>query len=61
MGNKESTLLPYTIRKDGKVCTQSDIVNCGYSTQTLREMQKAGYYLYKDGKRVKIAGGKADG
>lgn len=50
----------YTIRKDGRTYTQSYLTNCGYSIQTLKSMQKAGYYLFKDGKRVKI-GGKADG
>lgn len=50
----------YTIRKDGRTYAQSEAQNCGYSIQLLREMAKAGYYLYKDGKRVKI-GGKANG
>lgn len=50
----------YSIRKEGRIYAQSDTPNCGYSSQLLRQMAKAGYYLYKDGKRVKI-GGKADG
>ena len=49
--------LAYTIRKGGKIYEQSDIPNCGRSTQALRQMQKAGYYLYKSGKRVRIGGG----
>lgn len=50
----------YSIRKEGRIYAQSHEPNCGYSAQILRQMQKAGYHLYKDGKRVKI-GGKADG
>lgn len=50
----------YSVRKEGRIYAQSHEPNCGYSSQILRQMQKAGYYLYKDGKRVKI-GGKADG
>ena len=46
----------YTIRKNGRVYAQSDFPNCGYDTATLREMQKAGYVLYQNGKRVKIGG-----
>lgn len=53
--------LPYSIRKDGQVYEQSSIPNCDHSPQTLRNMAKAGYFLYKDGKRVKIAGGKDSG
>lgn len=50
----------YSIRKEGRIYAQSHEPGCGYSSQILRQMQKAGYVLYKDGKRVKI-GGKADG
>lgn len=53
--------MPYSIRKDGQVYEQSSIPNCDHSPQTLRNMAKAGYFLYKDGKRVKIAGGKDSG
>lgn len=60
MAEREIRPLPYTIRKDGRIYAQSETVNCGYDTQRLRQMQKAGYYLYKDGKRVK-SGGKANG
>ena len=49
--------LAYTIRKGGKIYEQSDIPNCGLDVQALRQMQKAGYLLYKGGKRVKIGGG----
>lgn len=49
--------LAYTIRKDGKIYEQSDIPNCGLDAKTLRQMQKAGYCLYKSGKRVRIGGG----
>lgn len=57
MAGSENGTLAYTIRKGGRVYEQSDILNCGRSTKTLRQMQKAGYFLYKDGKRVKIGGG----
>ena len=49
--------LAYTIRKGGKIYEQSDIPNCGLDVKALRQMQKAGYLLYKGGKRVKIGGG----
>lgn len=43
----------YTIRKGGKVVVSSDLVDCGYSADELKELQKAGFILYADGKRVK--------
>lgn len=46
----------YTIRKDGKIMAQSDIPDCGYSIRELKELDRAGYHLYQDGKRVKIGG-----
>ena len=57
MAKNETSALPYSIRKDGRAYVGSNLANCGYSTQQLRQMQKAGYYLYKDGKRAKIGGG----
>ena len=43
----------YEIRKDGVVCCHSYLENCGYSSQTIKEMQAAGFELYADGKKVK--------
>lgn len=54
---KRETAPVYTIRKDGQQYAQSEIPNCGYSDRILRQMQKARYILYKDGKRVKIGAG----
>lgn len=44
----------YTIRKDGVDCVESDLPDCGYSTQELKTLAAAGYELYKDGKKVRI-------
>lgn len=43
----------YSIRKSGEEVARSTIPNCGYSPETLRSMRQAGYYLYKNGKKVK--------
>ena len=43
----------YEIRKDGVVCCHSHLENCGHSSQTIKEMQAAGFELYADGKKVK--------
>lgn len=56
MEKTEATSLPYSIRKDGRTYVSSSLVNCGYNAQQLRQMQKAGFFLYKDGKRSKLAG-----
>lgn len=60
MKNEETPTRIYTIRKNGRIFAQSNERNCGYSSQIIRMMARAGYFLYKDGKRVKIGGG-ADG
>lgn len=57
MAKTEATALPYSIRKDGRAYVSSSLPGCGYNTQQLRQMQKAGFHLYKDGKRAKIGGG----
>lgn len=57
MKNEEKPASIYTIRKNGRIYAQSEIHNCGYSSQIIRMMARAGYFLYKDGKRVKIGGG----
>lgn len=48
-----SGAVQYEIRKDGVVCCASSLPYCGYSPQTLKEMQAAGFELYADGKKVK--------
>ncbi len=57
MAKTETGALPYSIRKDGRAYVSSSLPDCGYSPQQLRQMQKAGFYLYKDGKRAKMGGG----
>lgn len=44
----------YQIRQGGKVLCESSVKNLGYSPATLRNMAKAGLFLYKDGKKVKL-------
>jgi len=48
----------YEIRKGGVVCCQSYPENCGYSSQTIKEMLVAGFELYADGKKVNARGRK---
>lgn len=43
----------YSIRKSGVEVCVSTIPNCGYTPDVLRSMAKEGYYLYKNGKKVK--------
>lgn len=43
----------YEIRKDGVVCCASYLPLCGYSPQTIKEMQAAGFELYAGGKKVR--------
>lgn len=57
MAKAETATLPYSIRKDGRAYVSSSLPGCGYNAQQLRQMQKAGFHLYKDGKRAKIGGG----
>lgn len=54
MAKKETTGTDvYTIRKSGMEILESHVPNCGYTPDTLRSMAQAGYYLYKNGKKVK--------
>lgn len=53
MAKTEPGAVLYEIRKDGVTCCHSYLENCGYSTQTLREMLAAGFELYIDGKKAK--------
>lgn len=43
----------YEIRKNGVVCCASYLPLCGYTPQTIKEMQAAGFELYADGKKIK--------
>lgn len=43
----------YEIRKGKKVYVSSNVKNCGYSMSTLKNMEKHGYHLYKNGRRSK--------
>lgn len=40
----------YEIRKDGRTYVSSPLPACGYSKETLKNMKRAGYRLYEDGK-----------
>ena len=42
----------YSIRKDGRTMAQSPLPNLGYDARTLAGMDRAGYALLKDGRRV---------
>ena len=54
MAKKETTGTDvYSIRKAGEEVLSSSVPNCGYSPETLRAMRQAGYYLYKNGKKIK--------
>ena len=43
----------WEIRKSGKAVVSSPVKNCGYSDGTLRQLRRAGYRLYLNGKAVK--------
>ena len=43
----------YEIRKGGAVYASSEIKNLGYPEETLRQLQRAGYKLYCNGRLVK--------
>lgn len=45
----------YSIRRDGVICGQSSLPDCGYSSEMLKELRAAGFDLYEDGKKVKRA------
>ena len=54
MAKKETTGTDvYSIRKSGEEVVTSSVHNCGYTAETLRAMRQAGYYLYKNGIKVK--------
>lgn len=43
----------YEIRRGSQPLCESSIKNLGYPVETIRQMLKAGYTLFKNGKRVK--------
>ena len=45
----------YEIRRAGVTVCRSSVVNLGYSKETLKDMERAGLHLYRDGKREKAA------
>lgn len=57
MGQSKATAQPgagpvYTLKRDGVICCQSSLPDCGYSADMLRELRAAGYELFADGKKV---------
>lgn len=38
--------------KNGVICCQSSLVDCGYSAGMLKELRAAGFELYKDDKKL---------
>lgn len=57
MAQRKETAQPgggpvYTLRKDGVVCCQSSLPDCGYNAGMLKELRAAGFELYRDGKKV---------
>lgn len=47
---------PWCIHKEGVGGMGSQTPYCGYSLATLKSMASAGYYLYYQGKKVKLSG-----
>ena len=47
---------PWAVRKEGVGGMSSSEPYCGYSLATLKSMASAGYYLYHEGKKVKLSG-----
>ena len=45
----------YEIRRSGDTLCTSSVPGLGYSKETLRDMEKAGLHLYRNGKREKAA------
>lgn len=43
----------YEIRRNGEVICSSSIPDCGYTPETLKDMERNGMHLYCDGKKVK--------
>ena len=45
----------YEIRRAGVTLCRSTVPNLGYSKKTLRDMERSGLHLYRNGKREKAA------
>jgi hypothetical protein len=43
----------YTMRKDGVICGQSSLPDCGYSDAMLETLRAAGFELYKGEKKLR--------
>lgn len=44
----------YEIRRDRVTLCASTVPDLGYSPETLRDMDRSGLHLYRNGKRVKL-------
>lgn len=44
----------YEMRRGGETLCSGTVPNLGYPPEWIRDMAKAGIYLYKNGKRVKL-------
>ena len=44
----------YEIRRSGVTICSSSVAGLGYSAQTLKDMEKAGMHLYRNGKKEKL-------
>jgi hypothetical protein len=47
----------YEIRRGKITLCVSSVPNCGYTKETIRDMERSGLYLYRDGKREKATAG----
>ena len=45
----------YEIRRSGVTVCSGTVPNLGYTKETLRDMERAGLHLYRNGKREKAA------
>ena len=43
----------YSIRKNGVICCQSTLRNCGFDPETMQELRVAGFELYINGEKAK--------
>ena len=49
----------FEIRRAGQVICSSSVPDCGYPKDILRDMERNGMHLYRDGKREKAASGRS--
>lgn len=50
----------YEIRRAGVLLCRSTVPNLGYSKEILRDMERSGLHLYRDGKREKATARASD-